>query len=164
MEKFYEISSTATDFSKYNLFKNLTTASLILALLVFMYLSPTIAVIICILVVLPMFLLKRNALVEYDYEFNSGELTISAIYEKKRRKEKGVIFLKEIELMAPVNSTELNKYSNAKVLKCYSNINDNREIYSIVVRWETQTRAYHIALDKTMVDLCFYCNPQKVLR
>ena len=103
-------------------------------------------------------------MVEYDYEFTDGELEISAIYERVRRKVKGNINLREIEIIAPLGNSELNRYSNVKVKKCYNNIQEGKMVYVIVVRWETKMVAYEVLIDQKMLDLFFFSNPQKVIR
>lgn len=161
MEKFYELSILAQESQKYKILKMLNIVFLVF-MVMFMLVYPTLGLIIGLLLVLPTYLIKRVAFVEYDYEFNSGELTFSAIYEKKRRKEKGTIFLKEIELMAPINSQELDRYKNVKVIKCYNDLEKDKMLYSIVVKWETKMRAYHVMIDERMLDLCYFSNPHKV--
>ena len=122
------------------------------------------ALIFLILICLPLFIAKRLTMVEYDYEFTDGELEISAIYERVRRKVKGNINLREIEIIAPLGNSELNRYSNVKVKKCYNNIQEGKMVYVIVVRWETKMVAYEVLIDQKMLDLFFFSNPQKVIR
>ena len=163
MEKFYEMSVGAGDLKKYNLLRNINIASLFLSFTLFV-ISPIFGVVSLVVFSLPTFILKRKSYAEYDYEFNSGDLTISGVYEKQRRKKIGDIILNQIEIMAPIGSEELNRFSDAKVKKCYNEVKNGQMEYSIVVKWETKRVAYHVSIDKHMLDLCFFANPQNVRR
>lgn len=164
MEKFYEMSVGAGDLKKYNLLKNINIATYVISFFALVMTGVLGGVIAFLVLSLPTFILKRKAYAEYDYEFNSGELTISAVYEKQRRKKIGDIALNQIEIMAPIDSEDARKFSDAQVKKCYNDVKEGQMEYSIVVKWETKRVAYHVAIDKQMLDLCFFANPQNVKR
>lgn len=166
MEKFYELSISGEESKLHKMIVPAMIISLFLAAGIFIFtgLIPTLIFLILILICLPLFIAKRLTMVEYDYEFTDGELEISAIYERVRRKVKGNINLREVEIIAPLGNSELNRYSNVKVKKCYNNIQEGKKVYVIVVRWETKMVAYEVLIDQKMLDLFFFSNPQKVIR
>ncbi len=56
-----------------------------------------------------------------------------------------------------LGNSELNRYSNVKVKKCYNNIQEGKKkVYVIVVRWETKMVAYEVLIDQKMLDLFFF--------
>ncbi|MGG5462079.1 hypothetical protein [Clostridium sp. B9] len=164
MEKFYELSIRSEESTLHKIIAPAMILSLFIAAGIFMFVNFIFAAIFLIVICLPLFILKRLSMVEYDYEFTDGELEISAIYERVRRKVKGNINLKDIEIAAPIGHAELNRYSNAKVKKCYNVPQDGKKVYVIVVRWETKMVAYQLLIDQKMLDLFFFSNPQKVIR
>ncbi len=157
MEKFYELSISGEESKLHKMIVPTMIISLFLAkqgIFIFTGLIP--ALIFLILICLPLFIAKRLTMVEYDYEFTDGELEISAIYERVRRKVKGNINLREVEIIAPLGNSELKRYSNVKVKKCYNNIQEGKKVYVIVVRWETKMVAYEVLIDQKMLDLFFF--------
>lgn len=164
MEKFYELSISGEESKLHKMIVSAMIISLFLAAGIFIFTGLIPALIFLILICLPLFIAKRLTMVEYDYEFTDGELEISAIYERVRRKVKGNINLREVEIIAPLGNSELNRYSNVKVKKCYNNIQEGKMVYVIVVRWETKMVAYEVLIDQKMLDLFFFSNPQKVIR
>ncbi|XZI80927.1 hypothetical protein ACSXED_06860 [Clostridium perfringens] len=164
MEKFYELSISGEESKIHKMIVPAMIISLFLAAGIFIFTGLIPALIFLILICLPLFIAKRLTMVEYDYEFTDGELEISAIYERVRRKVKGNINLREVEIIAPLGNSELNRYSNVKVKKCYNNIQEGKMVYVIVVRWETKMVAYEVLIDQKMLDLFFFSNPQKVIR
>lgn len=164
MEKFYELSISGDEPKLHKIIVPAMGLSLFLAAGAFIFMGLIPALIFLILICLPLFIAKRLTMVEYDYEFTDGELEISAIYERVRRKVKGNIDLREVEVIAPLGNSALDRYSNAKVIKCYTNPQEGKQVYVIVVRWETKMVAYEILVDKKLLDLIFFSNPQKVIR
>lgn len=164
MEKFYELSIKSEESALHKLITPVMIISLFFAAGIFMFVGLIPALIFLLIICLPLFIAKRLSMVEYDYEFTDGELEISAIYERVRRKVKGNINLREVEIVAPLGNGELKRYSNAKVKKCYNKVQDGKKVYVIVVRWETKMVAYEVLIDQKMLDLFFFSNPQKVIR
>ena len=54
---------------------------------------------------------------EYEYLFISGDLDIDVIYSRKSRKKVGSYPMKQLEVMAPVNSSRLDAYRNNTAMK-----------------------------------------------
>ncbi|MDZ5252415.1 hypothetical protein [Clostridium sp. LIBA-8841] len=164
MEKFYELSIKSEESALHKLIAPVMIISLFFAAGIFMFVGLIPALIFLLIICLPLFIAKRLSMVEYDYEFTDGELEISAIYERVRRKVKGNINLREVEIVAPLGNSELKRYSNAKVKKCYNKVQNDKKVYVIVVRWETKMVAYEVLINQKMLDLFFFSNPQKVIR
>ncbi len=157
MEKFYELSISGEESKLHKMIVPAMIISLFLATGIFIFtgLIPAFDIFNSNMF-LPLFIAKRLTMVEYDYEFTDGELEISAIYERVRRKVKGNINLREVEIVAPLGNSELKRYSNVKVKKCYNNIQEGKKVYVIVVRWETKMVAYEVLIDQKMLDLFFF--------
>lgn len=164
MEKFYELCITGKESALHKILAQATIISLFLAAGIFIFLNSITTIIFLVAITLPLFVCKRLSMVEYDYEFTDGELEIGAIYERVRRKVKGNINLRDIEIAAPLGHAELNRYSTVKVKKCYILPEEGKKVYRIVVRCESKMVAYDLALDQKMIDLFFFSNPQKVIR
>lgn len=164
MDKFYELCIREEESTLHKILKPATIISLFLAAGIFIFLGLIQSIVFLVIISLPLFMCKRLSMVEYDYEFTDGELDISAIYERVRRKVKGNINLKDIEIAAPLGHAELNRYSNAKSKKCYVIPKEGKKVYVVVVREESKMVAYELLLDQKMIDLFFFSNPQKVIR
>lgn len=159
MDKFYEISIGPGSLASYKSFKTLNGISYVIAA-IFLLNSVILGILAFITLSIPTFVLKRKSYIEYDYEFNSGELTISCVYEKSKRKEITNIVIKEIRFMKPSQEIDLN---NLKVRKCYSEKCDDKKLYTILVSNKNK-QGYEVLLDEKMVGLCYFSNPQVVKR
>ena len=131
MEKFYELSISGEESKLHKMIVPAMIISLFLAAGIFIFTGLIPALIFLILICLPLFIAKRLTMVEYDYEFTDGELEISAIYERVRRKVKGNINLRKIEIVAPLGNSELKRYSNVKVCDFTSGYS-NEPVYGMI--------------------------------
>lgn len=67
------------------------------------------------------FFVKRNANLEFEYLYLDKEITIDKIMDKSKRKRVAKYDVEGIEIIAPVNSHELDSYNNRQVkVKDYS--------------------------------------------
>lgn len=67
------------------------------------------------------FFVKRNANLEFEYLYLDKEITIDKIMDKSKRKRVAKYDVEGIEIIAPVNSHELDGYNNRQVkVKDYS--------------------------------------------
>ena len=98
-----------------------------------------------------MVLYMKNKFVEYEYELICDELTVSKIFNKRRRKK-----IVNIELK---NMIEVDKSANHKIKDLFID-EKGLEKKVIYVREENQIKAYGIALDKKLLAKCKRVNPR----
>lgn len=96
-------------------------------------------------------LYMRNKYIEYEYELVCDELTVSKIFNKKRRKKVVNIELK--------NMIEADKNVNCKIKDLYIDAK-GLEKKVIYVRENNQIKGYRIALDKKLLAKCRRINPR----
>ena len=63
----------------------------------------------------------HNYCIEFEYFYMDGELTISKIVNKSRRKKMLELNDGVIKIIAPVNSAEINEYNNLEKKDCTAN-------------------------------------------
>ncbi len=75
---------------------------------------------------------------EFEYLYVNGELDIDKIMSKQKRKRVGKYDIKNVELVAPKNSHDLDCYKNMKDIKIkdYSSMEEQAKIYAMVVKGE----------------------------
>lgn len=156
MEKFYEISIGAGSLKNYKKFKILNIVSYILVAILFLN-SAILSVLAFITLSIPTFILRKKSYAEYDYEFNSGQLTISCVYEKSKRKEIANIVMKNIKSMEPSVNKDLK---NLKIKRCYNEKSKDKKPYIILAN--NNIEGYEVMLDEKMAELCYFSNPQAV--
>ncbi|MGL4655015.1 MAG: hypothetical protein ACRCWM_03890 [Sarcina sp.] len=96
-------------------------------------------------------LYMRSKYVEYEYELVCDELTVSKIFNKRRRKK-----IVNIELK---NMIEVDKNANHKIKDLYIDAK-GLEKKVIYVRENNQVKGYRIALDKKLLAKCRRVNPR----
>lgn len=156
MEKFYEISIGPGSLKSYKNFKILNIVSYGIAVLLFLN-SVILGILAFITLSIPTFILRKKSYAEYDYEFNSGEFTISCVYEKSKRKEIVNIVMKDIKSMEPSVNKDLK---NLKIKRCYNEKCNGKKPYIILEK--NNSKGYEVMLDEKMTDLCYFSNPQVV--
>lgn len=81
------------------------------------------------------FLLPRLK-VEYEYSYVSGELDIDRIYNKEKRKKGGEYSVRNMEILAPLNSDRLTDYKRNSGIKkvdyTSGDPHDGRMVYAFV--------------------------------
>ena len=78
------------------------------------------------------FVMKDRWLLEYDYGYYDGKLSIAKVYNQKSRKEFMQISLEEIEYIAPVYDEQYKRLSAAPDVKTYkAYLNDPDQCYFI---------------------------------
>lgn len=72
---------------------------------------------------------------EYEYIYVDGDIDIDAVMGKSRRKRKKSFSVKDIELMAPVNSHRMDYYNNNEKMPVadFSSHNPENRCFSAVV-------------------------------
>ena len=101
---------TATD----TILKTLLIALTVIAFLAGLLITPLALIVFVGLLVLDYFKLPGFDL-EYEYLYVNGELDIDKIMSKQKRKRVGSFDMKNVEMVAPVKSHELDYYRNGKV-------------------------------------------------
>lgn len=98
-----------------------------------------------VLSLLGYYFLIRNFCVEFEYFYMDGELTISKIVNKSRRKK--ILELNDglIKLIAPVGSDKLQGFHNLKKIDCAANEPLNIP-YVMVCEHEGELRAVNIQM------------------
>ena len=73
---------------------------------------------------------------EYEYLYVNGELDVDKIMSKQKRKRAARYDIKEMEIIAPKNSHELDSYKNNKMIKVqdFSSQDETAKIYGMVVK------------------------------
>lgn len=76
--------------------------------------------------------------VEYEYLYVNGELDVDKIMSKQKRKRVYRMDVKELELLAPSNSHELDYYNNKNDIKTYdfSSKEEGAKTYTMIVKGE----------------------------
>lgn len=91
------------------------------------------------------FFLVHNYHIEFEYFYMNGELTISKIVNKSRRKK--VLELNDgvIKLIAPINSNEMKPFDNIKAKDCTANKPLDRP-YTIVYMYKGELKKADIQM------------------
>ena len=138
----------------------------IVGLIFSMFLAMWIALIIPLLFMLAFpyvafagFLIKRSSY-EYEYLFCQGDLDIDRIMAKAARKRVVSVNIKEMEVMAPVGSRELDRYKGLKVLDCSSNAGN--DAYILVAKRKGQLVRILFEPNEKLIDGIRLLAPRKV--
>ncbi len=115
-----------------------------------------------IIIALVWFLISRLN-VEYEYLYVNGDLDIDKIMNKSKRKRVFSTNVKEMELLAPVDSPKLGQFGNAKVINLSSGRADAR-LYAMVVANNGQTAKLIFEPNDTIIEGLFMLAPRKVVR
>lgn len=92
------------------------------------------------------YLLKRNANVEYEYLYVSGQLSVDKILGQAKRKNAWEGSMEEIQIIAPSDSYVLNDYrvSNSKKLD-FSSGRPGARTYTVI--WQSGSQAAELILE-----------------
>lgn len=82
------------------------------------------------LIALTVWLWKRTGL-EYEYLYYAGDIDIDKIMGRQKRKRVLSTDIKNMEVLAPTGSVELQRYQDLKVIDCSSNTGNHT--YEMVV-------------------------------
>lgn len=110
-------------------------ATVILVLVGLMFVKPIILIAAVGMGILDYF--KMPALdLEYEYLYVNGELDIDKIMSKQKRKRVGTYDMKNVELVAPKKSHELDSVRNMKDIKVhdYSSMDENAKTFGMLVK------------------------------
>ena len=82
-----------------------------------------------LLVTLCFFKLRDDAIIEYDYEFVDGYITISKICHGSKRKNVISISVEKVMQIRPITLNDVERLSDGKVISCF--LNDDASLYVI---------------------------------
>ena len=113
------------------------------------------------LVALAVVLLKRTSL-EYEYLYYAGDIDIDKIIGRQKRKRVLSTNIKDLEVLAPTGSVELQRYQDLKVLDCSTNTGN--PTYEMVVMIKGQKTRVKFEPKEQIVDGMRMYDPRKVFK
>lgn len=164
MDSFKEQLVRAEDLRLYNLAKVVSIMLMVLGFLAIVFLG-VIASMVIVAIGGALFYFKRFLYCEYEYAVTNGEVDIDCIYEVKTRKRKITFNIKEVDLLAEVNSQYYKDFSNkpTKILNCVPKGNKHKEYAALVTEGTTRVQVVFIP-NKEFLDACYIYNPKAVKR
>ncbi|HIQ95220.1 MAG TPA: hypothetical protein IAB26_01530 [Candidatus Limivivens merdigallinarum] len=139
---------TATD----TILKTLLIALTVIAFLAGLLITPLALIVFVGLLVLDYFKLPGFDL-EYEYLYVNGELDIDKIMSKQKRKRVGSFDMKNVEMVAPVKSHELDYYRNGKVkVVDYSSGEENANVYAMLVKDDKEQKMVLFEPNQAILD------------
>ncbi len=139
---------TATD----TVLKTLLIALTVIAFLAGLLITPLALIVFVGLLVLDYFKLPGFDL-EYEYLYVNGELDIDKIMSKQKRKRVGSFDMKNVEMVAPVKSHELDYYRNGKVkVVDYSSGEENANVYAMLVKDDKEQKMVLFEPNQAILD------------
>lgn len=108
-------------------------------------------------------LIFRSLDVEYEYQYINGDLDIDKIMHKERRKNVFTANIKDMELLAPSGTPQLNNFGNASVYDYTSGLG-NAPVYEMIIAENGITKRVLFEPDEKMVEGIWMQAPRKVIR
>lgn len=101
---------------------------------------------------------------EYEYIYVDGDIDIDAVMGKSKRKRKKSFSVKDMELMAPVNSHRMDYYNNnAKMQVCdFSSNNPENRCFAVVVHTDAGAQKILFEPNEEIIDAMRMRAPGKV--
>lgn len=101
---------------------------------------------------------------EYEYILVNGELDIDKIMSRSRRKRARSFDLNKMEIMAPLNSHQLDSYNNNRNLKTedFSSRDTSHKMYCMVIATEKDSLRVIFEPDTEMLNIMKKNAPRKV--
>lgn len=164
MDNFYEQLVTTFKTTKYKIASSGVYVFLVLGFLA-MILGSVIPSLLLLALSGGLFIFKKKLFVEYEYEFTNGDIDIDKILEMKKRTRVISFNIKEVELIAPENSSYLKDFSNKpeKVLNFYPST-ANTQIYVAMVTGGNERVQIRFVPDEKFLNLCYKYNPRAIKR
>ena len=112
-----------------------------------------------------LFFAKKYSYVEYEYSNTNGEIEIDSIFEQKNRKRKITFDMKDVLLMAPVESDRYkdNKENVSKVINTVPRGNTDKKYSAIVSKGAVKVEILMV-LTQEFIDSCYIYNPRTVVK
>lgn len=115
-----------------------------------------------VMVAADVFVFKRMN-VEYEYLFVNGDLDIDKIMDKAKRKRIFSTNVNDVEMLAPINASELTQHQGAKVFD-YSTNNEGARVYALIVIDHGQKKKILFEPNETIVEGFSMLAPRKVIK
>lgn len=146
--------------------KDVLIKAVLIALTVLALLSVFVVVFGVLLVLLMIgldILIIRSLDVEYEYQYFNGDIDIDKIMHKERRKNIFSANIKDMELLAPSGTPQLNSYGNASVYDFTSGYG-NAPVYEMIIAENGVMKRVLFEPDDKMVEGIWMQAPRKVVR
>lgn len=164
MDNFYEQLVTTFKTTKYKIASSGVYVFLVLGFLA-MILGSVIPSLLLLALSGGLFILKKKLYIEYEYEFTNGDIDIDKILEMKKRTRVISFNIKEVELIAPENSSFVKDFSSKpeKILNFYPSTS-NTQIYVAMVTGGNERVQIRFVPDEKFLNLCYKYNPRAIKR
>ena len=147
-------TSTKTMLKKFGLIVALVISILLVFVIPFLAILPVIAIVVI------GFLWKRWSCLEYEYIYYNGEIDIDRIMGMESRKRVFSTSAKDMEVLAPTGSIELQPFQNLKVFDYSSN--SGNATYELVAKAKDQNVRVIFEPNDTILQGMKYYAPRKV--
>lgn len=109
------------------------------------------------------FYAKRFLYVEYEYSITNGEVDIDSLFEVKSRKTRINFHMKEVSLLAPLESDQYKDLKNKpeKVINAVPKGNTNKVYAALVTEGNKRAQVLFVP-DDEFIDTCRLFNPKAV--
>jgi hypothetical protein len=160
MSSYYKQLVTTYKTVQYKSIASVTFLSCILALIMIVTYQMVPAVVL-ILAAVGAAYFKRYLYVEYEYEFDKGEINIYKIVGKLKKQKRITFNIKDVEILAVENSKHLKAINNLpkKKVKFYP-VTSKGEFYSAVLRYNEERFQLKFVPDSKFIELCYKYNPK----
>lgn len=105
----------------------------------------------------------RSLDVEYEYQYINGDIDIDKIMHKERRKNVFAANIKDMELLAPSGTPQLNSFGDARIYDFTSGYG-NARIYEMIFVESGVKKRVLFEPDEHMVEGIWTQAPRKVIR
>jgi hypothetical protein len=162
LDNFKEQLVRVEDLTLYNVARIVTVILAAIGVLAMMNLGVIMGLVIFAIAAVA-FYFKRFLYIEYEYSITNGEIDIDAIYEMNSRKKQASFNMKEVALLADVNSSYYKDFSNkpTKVINCVPKGNKDK-VYAALVTEGNKRIEVQFVPNKEFIDICFLYNPKAV--
>lgn len=162
MDSFYEQLVTTKKTTAYNLANGGTYILGVLALL-FLGSGNILFTVLFAALAVGLFFLKKKLYIEYEYDFTNGEIDVDSIIEMKSRKRILSFSIKDVELLAPLDSDPVKDFGNKpqRVVKAYPSTSEEK-LYVAMITGGTERVQLIFVPNEKFRDLCFKFNPKAV--
>ncbi len=100
--------------------------------------------------------------VEYEYSFVNTELSVDKILGQRKRKHIADIDIKEAEIIAPANSSEITGRANSLNVLDYSTGYESNDLYAMIASTDKGMAKILFNADEKMIDAMRHVRPSIV--
>lgn len=105
----------------------------------------------------------RNAHVEFEYLYVSGQLSIDKILGRSKRKKAFECTMEEIQMIAPSDSYALDEYKNYKKTLDFSSHGEHTKTYTAIVQSKGESTRVLFEPNDRMLQCFRQASPRKVV-